>query len=50
MAIHWSQRLVDELALWFVVQHSVSAFSALMAHFGSADKALRATTTTWQSL
>lgn len=50
MAIHWSQRLVDELALWFVVQHSVSAFSALMVYFGSADKALRASTTTWQSL
>ncbi|RYY78142.1 MAG: DNA-protecting protein DprA [Moraxellaceae bacterium] len=50
MAICWSQRLVDELALWFVVQHSVSAFSALMLHFGSADQALRASTTTWQSL
>ncbi|TEU24183.1 DNA-processing protein DprA [Alkanindiges illinoisensis] len=50
MAIHWSQRLVDELALWFVVQHSVSAFTALMAHFGSADQALRASTTAWQSL
>lgn len=50
MAIHWSQQLVDKLALWFVVQHSVSAFSALMAHFGSADRALRASTTAWQSL
>lgn len=50
MAICWSQRLVDELALWFVVQHSVSAFSALMLHFGSADQALRASTTAWQAL
>lgn len=50
MAIHWSQQTLDELALWFVVQHSVSAYKALTDHFGHASLALRANANDWQQL
>ena len=50
MAIQWSQQTLDELALWFVVQHSVSAYHALTAHFGHATFALRASAHHWQQL
>ncbi len=50
MAIHWSQHTLDELALWFVVQHSVSAYTALIEYFGTADQALRASSQAWQQL
>lgn len=50
MAIHWSQQTLDELALWFVVQHSVSAYNALTDYFGHATHALRASAHDWQKL
>lgn len=50
MAILWSQQTLDELALWFVVQHSVSAYNALTDYFGHATQALRASTHDWQQL
>ena len=50
MAIHWSQQTLDELALWFVVQHSVSAYNALTDYFGHATHALRASVHDWQKL
>lgn len=50
MAVRWSQPLLDELALWFVLQHSVSAYASLIRHFGSAQQALRAGVTAWQQL
>ena len=50
MAIHWSQQTLDELALWFVVQHSVSAYNALTDYFGHATQALRASAHDWQQL
>ena len=50
MAINWSQQTLDELALWFVVQHSVSAYKALTDHFGQANLALRASSNDWQQL
>ncbi len=50
MAILWSQQTLDELALWFVVQHSVSAYNALTDYFGHATHALRASTHDWQQL
>ena len=50
MTIHWSQQTLDELALWFVVQHSVSAYNALTDYFGNATSALRASVPDWQQL
>lgn len=50
MAILWSQQTLDELALWFVVQHSVSAYNALTDYFGHATHALRASAHDWQQL
>ena len=50
MAILWSQQTLDELALWFVVQHSVSAYNALTDYFGHATQALRASAHDWQQL
>ncbi|XID75048.1 DNA-processing protein DprA [Alkanindiges sp. WGS2144] len=50
MAINWSQQLLDELALWFVVQHSVSAYTTLLKHFGTARQALQASSVDWQAL
>lgn len=50
MAVRWSQPLLDELALWFVLQHSVSAYTSLIRHFGNATLALRAGVTAWQQL
>ena len=50
MAILWSQQTLDELALWFVVQHSVSAYNALTDYFGHATQALRASAHDWQKL
>lgn len=50
MAILWSQQTLDELALWFVVQHSVSAYNALTDYFGHATHALRASVHDWQQL
>lgn len=50
MAVRWSQSLLDELALWFVLQHSVSAYTRLIHHFGNAQLALRAGASAWQQL
>lgn len=50
MAILWSQQTLDELALWFVVQHSVSAYNTLTDYFGHATHALRASAHDWQQL
>lgn len=50
MAIHWTQNTLDELALWYIVQHSVSAYQVLMEFFKQADHAIRSTPQHWQQL
>jgi DNA processing protein len=45
-----SQPLIDELALWFITQHSVSAYQALTAHFKTATQAISASTEQWSQL
>lgn len=50
MAVQWTQQTLDELALWFIVQHSVSAYAVLTNFFGTANLAIRATSAQWQQL
>lgn len=45
-----SQQLIDELSLWFITQHSVSAYQALTAYFKTATAAINATSEQWSQL
>jgi DNA processing protein len=40
---------IDQICLWYLLQHSISSFNKLMAHFGSAERAIQLSAlATWQ--
>jgi len=41
---------LNELALWFMVNHALATWRSLIAHYGSAAAAIQASPTDWQSL
>lgn len=45
-----SPLLIDELTLWFITQHSVSAYQALTSYFKTATAALNASPEQWTQL
>jgi DNA processing protein len=46
---HPSQGWLNELALWHLVNHSIVTWRGLIAHFGSAERAIYASTDEWKS-
>ncbi|AXI03434.1 DNA-protecting protein DprA [Aquirhabdus parva] len=47
---HTSQSWLYELALWYVVNHSIVTWRGLIAHFNSAEQALAASAGDWKVL
>lgn len=45
-----SPQLIDELSLWFITQHSVSAYEALTGYFKTATAAMNASPEQWNQL
>jgi DNA processing protein len=45
-----TQSWLNELALWHLVNHSIVTWRGLVAHFGDAEHAIRASVEDWKSL
>lgn len=50
MNVALSQIVLDELALWYVTQHALSAYNTLIQYFGSTSQALAASPEQWKAL